>query len=91
MSETILERRIAVSGWQRLSVLCAALLVAPLLGCGGSEPPAAPSQARTPQAGATGGGERIEDQSAPGEAGGAPQDPAGQDAPSPKAPAPEMP
>jgi hypothetical protein len=83
--------RTTLCGWTPSAALCAMLLMAPLLGCGGSEAPSTPSQAGAPQAAPTGGGERIEDQGAPGEAGGAPQDPAGQDAPSPKAPAPEMP
>ena len=73
-------------GW----ALCAVLL-AVLPGCGGNESPSQPTQTRAPQGEPTGGGERIEDEGAPGEAGGAPQDPAGQDAPSPNAPAPEMP
>ena len=69
----------------------AILLVAPLVGCGGGEAPSTASQTRPAQGAPTGGGERIMDHGAPGEAGGAPQDPAGQDAPSPRAPAPEAP
>jgi hypothetical protein len=65
--------------------LCAMLAMAPILGCGSRETSSTASQKA---AAPTDGGERIIDEGAPGEAGGAPQDPAGQDAPSPKAPAP---
>jgi hypothetical protein len=91
MSETMSGRRIALFCWKPSAALCTMLLVTPLVGCGGSEAPPTRSQAPATQPGPTGGGEPIEDHGAPGEAGGAPQDPAGQDAPSPKAPAPEMP
>ena len=74
--------------WMLRAVSSALLLGAPLLGCGSSEPPAQKAQ---PPHTLPGGGETIQDHGAPGEAGGAPQNPAGQDAPSPRAPAPVAP
>lgn len=74
-----------------MRTLVVLLLVLPLVGCGGSDAPSKRTATPAPQGTLAGGGKPIEDTGAPGEAGGAPQDPAGQDAPSPNAPAPEVP
>jgi hypothetical protein len=91
MGTMIMKRSLTPSSWMGCSAIVVALLVCPLVGCGGGDAPSKEAAAPAPQGAPAGGGMPIEDEGAPGEAGGAPQDPAGQDAPSPDAPAPEVP
>ena len=72
----------------------ALVLTSSILACGESKESSKKVETPRPplaKPGPAASGEPVEDKGAPGEAGGAPQDPAGQDAPSPKAPAPEIP